>query len=192
MFLYRTLDGVFPRSYPAKIFFVAFIGTHVPLIAVVAYVLAQSGPLADQAALLLVVLGATLVGCAATLAAIWALLAPIRRTQASIAALETETEPTALPEGFRDALGDLMRLTNRMVGELGHRLSQARDAALTDPLTGLWNRRGFSEMVPADAVGAVLCLDVDNFKQINDSLGHATGDDVLRRLAAILTSTARD
>ena len=69
----------------------------------------------------------------------------------------------------------------------------------TDALTGLANRRGLLERLDqygADAVEgpgfAVAMIDVDNFKRINDSFGHAAGDSVLRSLAALLAATVPD
>ena len=60
--------------------------------------------------------------------------------------------------------------------------------ATTDPLTGLCNRRGFFEqateacarVVPPDGSLSAIILDIDNFKHINDSYGHETGDEALR------------
>jgi diguanylate cyclase (GGDEF)-like protein len=69
----------------------------------------------------------------------------------------------------------------------------------TDALTGLANRRALLECLDqyaADAVDgpgfAVAMIDVDNFKRINDSFGHASGDSVLRSLAALLAATVHD
>ncbi len=64
--------------------------------------------------------------------------------------------------------------------------------ALTDPMTGLLNRRGFVEAVERllgtpEPVGLAL-LDLDYFKAINDSFGHGTGDDVLVEVGAALRS----
>lgn len=66
-----------------------------------------------------------------------------------------------------------------------------RDASERDPLTGLLNRRCFElavHRVAKDAVarGAVIVCDIDNFKQVNDSYGHAAGDTVIAELAAEL------
>ncbi|MGE0313924.1 MAG: diguanylate cyclase [Lautropia sp.] len=63
--------------------------------------------------------------------------------------------------------------------------------ARTDTLTGLANRRAFDERVgrlrdEASGAGALLMLDLDHFKRINDSYGHAGGDEVLRRFADLL------
>lgn len=67
-----------------------------------------------------------------------------------------------------------------------------RDMASRDPLTGIFNRRSFMDMARAQLARAhrfheplsVFVLDVDHFKRINDSFGHATGDDALRMVAA--------
>jgi len=71
--------------------------------------------------------------------------------------------------------------------------------AHTDPLTGLYNRRCFDEQLPkaldrARAYGsglAVLMLDLDGFKQVNDTLGHPHGDQVLSTVAGILAKQTR-
>jgi two-component system, cell cycle response regulator len=62
--------------------------------------------------------------------------------------------------------------------------------ALTDALTGLMNRRAFDEVLHDAAADpgplAFLLLDLDHFKQINDTKGHATGDGVLRAVGGVL------
>lgn len=68
-----------------------------------------------------------------------------------------------------------------------------------DPLTGLFNRRRFEEALRHQLAytrryghgGALLMIDLDRFKQINDQLGHAVGDDALRHVAAILSDNLR-
>jgi diguanylate cyclase (GGDEF)-like protein len=70
---------------------------------------------------------------------------------------------------------------------------------LTDPLTGCLNRRGLDqalarEIARASRAGsnlALLALDLDHFKEINDTYGHIAGDVVLRQVGALLTQTAR-
>ncbi len=71
--------------------------------------------------------------------------------------------------------------------------------ATTDPLTGLFNRRSFDERHAAEFARAhsaglplsVLLIDVDNFKQLNDSLGHDAGDRALKILASLLRDLTR-
>ncbi len=71
--------------------------------------------------------------------------------------------------------------------------------AVTDPLTGLYNRRFFEKSLEADLAlstrhgdsNSLLLIDIDHFKNINDSYGHRSGDAVLCDLAAILKSGVR-
>ena len=75
----------------------------------------------------------------------------------------------------------------------------ATAGASTDPLTGLPNRRYFDEFSSllagrrraGDAL-AVLMIDIDRFKVLNDTYGHPTGDQVLRAVAGAITSAVRD
>lgn len=72
-----------------------------------------------------------------------------------------------------------------------------RDEAVTDPLTGLLNRRGFTRIIdhiPEEIMrkaGAVLVVDLDRFKAINDTYGHDTGDSVLVSVAEQMKSCVR-
>lgn len=69
-------------------------------------------------------------------------------------------------------------------------------AARTDSMTGLMNRTGFSELVDSPAIEnvsrnghfAVVYLDINGFKAVNDSIGHHGGDDLVRALAARINS----
>jgi diguanylate cyclase (GGDEF)-like protein/PAS domain S-box-containing protein len=72
--------------------------------------------------------------------------------------------------------------------------------AQTDVLTGLYNRRHFYELAEQELARArrygkplaVLMLDVDHFKQVNDSYGHHAGDAVLRKLSEVCIATLRE
>ena len=76
----------------------------------------------------------------------------------------------------------------------------AESLALTDPLTGLANRRLLDDRLTMalararrdDAAMAVIYLDLDGFKKINDTLGHGGGDALLKLVAERLTETVRD
>jgi diguanylate cyclase (GGDEF)-like protein len=75
-----------------------------------------------------------------------------------------------------------------------------RESAERDPLTQLRNRRAFDEIF-ADELNrferygrnvALMMLDIDHFKNVNDRYGHEAGDEVLRRVARLLTGSVRD
>ena len=85
------------------------------------------------------------------------------------------------------------------IAELEKALAEARAQACTDPLTGALNRRGFDlacqrEQARAQRVGKRLALahiDLDDFKRLNDTLGHQAGDRVLVRLVELLHRSMR-
>lgn len=92
-----------------------------------------------------------------------------------------------------------LRAAEIRIAELEAALSKALAAASSDPLTGALNRRGFDEVFAreqarAQRVGAPLALvvlDLDNFKQLNDRWGHQCGDEALIHLVRIVGKTLR-
>jgi diguanylate cyclase (GGDEF)-like protein len=125
------------------------------------------------------------------------------------AAEERERSPASFREmllPFGIAIEDEDALTRYLSGvtadtaDFARRLARQaiayRDLAYTDPLTGLPNRRAFEDRVANLGEGAgptaLLILDVDSFKQINDSRGHEAGDRVLIRVAEALVEAARE
>jgi diguanylate cyclase (GGDEF)-like protein len=80
------------------------------------------------------------------------------------------------------------------------KIRELESLAATDPLTGLMNRRGFEKFIAIETArierggseGAVLLLfDLDRFKEINDTHGHAAGDACLKKVAEYLGGTIR-
>jgi diguanylate cyclase (GGDEF)-like protein len=88
------------------------------------------------------------------------------------------------------AAGSVAMALHQLRGTAAHRL-----LAMTDSLTGLLNRRALFDLAgsaPLADGSAVVMLDLDGFKTINDRFGHAVGDDILRRFAAIVLDSIRD
>ena len=95
------------------------------------------------------------------------------------------------------ALGELERAVAQRTAELEEAKARAQHLADHDPLTGLPNRRLLEDrLTQALALGhrnrkasAVMFVDLDRFKTINDSLGHAVGDALLKEVASRLVSS---
>ena len=85
------------------------------------------------------------------------------------------------------------------IRELESQLEQVSDKVLRDHLTGTLNRRGLSESFDREIAVAdrqtqplsIALLDIDNFKDLNDTLGHQVGDDALVHLASVIKDTMR-
>ncbi len=90
--------------------------------------------------------------------------------------------------------------SKREIDQLHENLQAVRNESLTDPLTGLANRKSFDEgltkaMADARANKAhlsLLMIDVDHFKRFNDTFGHVTGDQVLRLVAISVKHNVKD
>jgi two-component system, cell cycle response regulator len=108
------------------------------------------------------------------------------------------TRAGAFPSDRRDMLGVIANQV--AVSMQNARMYEVlEEQATTDGLTGLVNHRTFQERFSTmlgraerhDLSVSLLLTDIDHFKKINDSYGHPTGDEVLRRVAAILKASAR-
>jgi diguanylate cyclase len=97
------------------------------------------------------------------------------------------------------SLKEMLTETKREVISLRDQLEQSRQEATTDALTGLLNRRAFdAEMVKATENAdiaqeylSLLMIDIDNFKQVNDTHGHLVGDKVIRFIATQLSKNVK-
>lgn len=116
----------------------------------------------------------------------------LRRKDGSLVWVESHMRATADDDGV--VTGPISIL--REVTERRHVAEELERRAATDPLTGLSNRRSFEERFGANrhagTSGCLALFDLDHFKRVNDRFGHATGDEVLRRFAAVLRASVRD
>ena len=117
---------------------------------------------------------------------------PLR--QASGLVVHTEWFNSALT----DARGNVSSIMSLVQDTTARTLAEARlrEIAMCDPLTGLSNRRALTERIEqtlqiADSSLALLLIDLDGFKPINDAYGHAVGDDVLCEVARRLKLMTR-
>ncbi|MEI7842242.1 MAG: GGDEF domain-containing protein [Gallionellaceae bacterium] len=109
------------------------------------------------------------------------------------------TGDTDKMRGSMQSLQSELTASRQQVEKLNKELESARGEALTDPLTGILNRRGFEQaskqaLTDKSAVAKGLCLlmvDIDHFKKINDAYGHLLGDKVIRAIAEALKSKIR-
>lgn len=112
-------------------------------------------------------------------------------TDADFAPTDLAVEMLYLVEAKHAVLDEFKRLNRRLEGAR----SQAEEQALTDTLTGLRNRRALDFALAAACAApqefALMHIDLDHFKQVNDSLGHAAGDAVLREVARVLRAETR-
>lgn len=94
---------------------------------------------------------------------------------------------------FLAGIGIVLNRLYRLTRLLEARRRAAQDLAARDALTGLHNRLGFDQQLAQSGNGpALLYLDLDGFKHVNDSFGHGAGDDLLRVVAERLKRLARD
>lgn len=103
-----------------------------------------------------------------------------------------------------NSLKDLNENLNKKVLERTHQLDEAnkqlKDMASRDPLTGLYNRRYLNERLEQEISRckrykeslALVMIDIDHFKSVNDTWGHSVGDEVLKKVSHYLKDSLRD
>ncbi|MEL7142761.1 MAG: EAL domain-containing protein [Cyanobacteria bacterium J06643_4] len=193
------------KNYKSKIMLVAFIGTHIPLLAILFYLVSGSAAgLESQIRILIVAIAATLSGTAATLLAIHQLLSPVSATARALQDYEEKQQLPSLPSGYSDEAGILMANTQRIVTKLDSFINFIRDY---DALTGLPNRSVFktnlqkeidkqtsaqqnsAQQTAAQQI-SVFLIDIDGFKGLNTLLGDKACDRILHELSQRLTTLA--
>ncbi|AMR68270.1 diguanylate cyclase domain-containing protein [Aquipseudomonas alcaligenes] len=169
------------------------------------YVLKESSRLGER--IIQVVIFASLLAVLIATIASRAMTSSLKRINLAVQQFARERKSAPLPVQRQDELGQLARSFVQMQEEIVEHLeelSRSRNAlehlARHDPLTGLPNRRVFFERLEHALAAArrsakplaVLFVDLDHFKQLNDSLGHSVGDRVLQAVANLLRSATRE
>ncbi len=107
--------------------------------------------------------------------------------------------PVTVADDGADEIGDLARSLHHFIEQIGIKEEELRLLAATDVLTGLPNRRefmarGLDEILRAKRYNSHVCvlmMDIDHFKKVNDTWGHAAGDDVIRQVACVIREVCR-
>lgn len=196
--LNARLDNLFLSwsDTTAKAIFFEFIGPKIPqqdeqlqqsLLSTVAHILGLVIDLSDESALS----NEALTKSLETLAA----------SKDPKVILDTASQIVAETRSFVNKTKHFEKLLQERSNQITHlhrQLDKARKQATVDALTGLQNRRGFDETLvgllhtsTAKSHHALLLLDIDNFKNVNDSFGHLVGDKILIGVANQLTTKMR-
>jgi EAL domain-containing protein (putative c-di-GMP-specific phosphodiesterase class I)/GGDEF domain-containing protein len=190
--LYAALAGAIRISYRNKIMLIAFLGTHVPLLTLVAwYATATATSLAEALRVIGVALVATLIGTGITLTILHHLLRPILMTAQALRHYATDRRLPSLPVGFPDEAGQLMTDT---VGTLTRLDAVLDDLAYIDTTTGLPNRESMLRRLAERLAGgdrlALCVVALRNADQVTAGFGEAGVDIALRLLATRLDAAA--
>jgi len=186
----------FPKSYVGKVFFTAFLGTHVPLLALLVYFVRRRH---FALRILSVTVPATLGGTAFTLWAMYALSAPTALASRALKRYLDSGELPDLPVDYTDRAGRLMADVQYTVERLDKAVRSLGEQAARDHLTGAYNRRAAEERLAEDVKRAergvgqlsLALFDLDSLKSINDMYGHRAGDACVVRFAEVLNRNLR-
>jgi len=119
--------------------------------------------------------------------------------QRTVGVIESDSDRSAIVSQVRSMFQELIVEFKEESRELNDRARMLEQHANYDPLlTGLHNRRALDAFLEETVTGreadslalSLIMLDVDHFKQVNDTFGHQVGDDVLRALAGIVSANA--
>jgi diguanylate cyclase (GGDEF)-like protein len=146
-----------------------------------------------------VILIALMVGLSFSALLNRSVLTPLNELREAIHSLRAGAAHTRLGWRRSDELGELSGDFDAMAAQLEESHTRLQSLALKDPLTGLLNHRSFhealqqelSEAEEASAPVALVVLDLDHFKEINDTHGHPYGDEVLRTASRCLREAVR-
>ena len=126
--------------------------------------------------------------------------ARLDRLRRAIEHIQHAQSPEPLSAGPRDEIGGVVESVNGLAEAAALRARRLMESALSDPLTGLPNRALLADRIRhmiavsqrSRSGFAVALLDLDRFKFVNDTLGHATGDVLLKEVARRLRATVRE
>jgi diguanylate cyclase (GGDEF)-like protein len=185
LWFYNWMSRFGILNYRAKIMVMAFIGTHIPLIAISTYYAMQSSPNWDAFLTTVgITLVATLGGTVATLYVLNELLKPVLKTSRALRDYRDERRPSTLPTHHTDEVGTLMADAGTTITHL----DAVRDVLEhVDAATGLPNRKQFLKEIHRHAVGsaafALLVVRFANMNRVVEALDGAQAAVAMRVIA---------
>lgn len=191
------LTRMVQTSLTIKVFAICFLSVHVPLLVFIVYL--AGGHSSEPQPVLLLLLAATLAGTTICLLSLWWMIRPLSQLAHAIKTYRADGTPVRMKSDRKDEIGLLATTVTAMVAETENLMTKLRHQAMTDPLTGLGNRRWLGERAAEELARAerqrepvsVLVFDLDRFKGINDGHGHETGDRVLVATGEIVRTCLR-
>ena len=200
LLIYSLLSALpFPTSYLGKIMLVAFLGIHVPLLALIFYSLYLPGGLDSKLQLLIIALVGTVLGTGFTLYMLYLLLAPVSLASRMLRDYINDKKVPELPTQFTDEVGRLMADIQYTVKNSDELIQSLEKTSMTDYLTGVYNRYSCEMRLGEDIARvrrggetmSLVMLDIDDFKLINDRYGHYNGDACLKQIVDIIRNNIR-
>jgi diguanylate cyclase (GGDEF)-like protein len=193
---YRFLNKFnWPKSYLGRLLLVCGAASCVPLAVSIGMVVAGGDLIAqDRLGLIAAIVAGHLVAIGLMLVGLRLALEPVRLSVEALDAYQRDRQLPQLPSHYDDEPGRLMREIRRTILSVESVHADLLNRAETDPLTEIANRRrlvrlGTDALTEARRSGAILSLvilDIDRFKAVNDTYGHAVGDLVLRLVAGLI------
>ncbi|HTR00701.1 MAG TPA: GGDEF domain-containing protein [Candidatus Acidoferrum sp.] len=188
-----------PKNFAIKIFMFSFIGTQLPMFALLLYVVLHVTLTPEILTTVSIVLITASLGSASTVLALLAYTEPVSAVRKALQNFTLQDEVPQLPQGAHDDIGELMNNTQGALKKLHSMLHNMHEMSIRDELTGLYNRRFFTEQADLLLIRsaryeeplALVYIDLDHFKDINDKFSHQVGDHALRQIGNILADSSR-
>jgi diguanylate cyclase (GGDEF)-like protein len=199
--VYRRLTSLplIRHSYARKFAYAAIVGSQVPLLFFVLFLLVETPDPNHLNSLVVALAFACLAGFLGTLSLVREILVPIEITAEALQEFLNHRKLPNLPTHYKDAAGRLMEGTQYTLVRLDETFRNLEGLSSTDALTGIYNRRAGEQRLAEEVARAdrdkepfeFAFFDMNSFKEINDSLGHAAGDSCIRHVANCLKGSIR-
>lgn len=199
---YSLLSRIpFPRSYSGKIVLIIYLGTCLPMLCIIFYLLASFSPgSVSTLQILTITLIVTILGTGFTLYTLHSLLSPITLVSRNLYEYINNKRMPNLPTHFTDEVGRLMGNVQYTISHIDNIIQSLEKTSITDHLTGVYNRHSGEKRLREDisrvkrsgGTISLVMLDIDDFKLVNDQYGHDAGDICLKHFVKIIRSNIRE